>query len=52
MLKHKVGVKCATITPDEKRVEGILVPPLSLPWLSPLLPSLFLARIHVILHDI
>jgi hypothetical protein len=22
ILKHKVGIKCATITPDEKRVEG------------------------------
>ena len=22
MIKYNVGVKCATITPDEKRVEG------------------------------
>lgn len=24
-LKHNVGIKCATITPDEARVEGILI---------------------------
>lgn len=24
ILKYNVGVKCATITPDEERVEGIL----------------------------
>lgn len=23
-LKHNVGIKCATITPDEARVEGII----------------------------
>jgi len=23
ILKHNVGIKCATITPDEQRVEGI-----------------------------
>lgn len=22
ILKHNVGIKCATITPDEQRVEG------------------------------
>ena len=26
--KYGVGIKCATITPDEKRVEGPPVPPL------------------------
>lgn len=25
ILKHNVGIKCATITPDEQRVEGLLV---------------------------
>lgn len=25
VLKHNVGIKCATITPDEQRVEGALV---------------------------
>lgn len=24
ILKHNVGIKCATITPDEQRVEGLL----------------------------
>lgn len=24
ILKHHVGIKCATITPDEQRVEGLL----------------------------
>jgi isocitrate dehydrogenase len=24
ILKHNVGIKCATITPDEARVEGIV----------------------------
>lgn len=24
-LKHNVGIKCATITPDEARVEGIYI---------------------------
>lgn len=24
-LKHNVGIKCATITPDEQRVEGLLI---------------------------
>lgn len=23
ILKHNVGIKCATITPDEQRVEGL-----------------------------
>lgn len=23
ILKHSVGIKCATITPDEQRVEGL-----------------------------
>lgn len=27
ILKYNVGVKCATITPDEERVEGIPFPP-------------------------
>lgn len=25
ILKHNVGIKCATITPDEQRVKGKLV---------------------------
>lgn len=25
ILKHNVGIKCATITPDEQRVEGLLI---------------------------
>lgn len=25
ILKHNVGIKCATITPDEERVKGKLV---------------------------
>lgn len=24
VLKHNVGIKCATITPDEQRVEGFI----------------------------
>ena len=47
IAKYNVGIKCATITPDEKRVEGkptdtqapthtvvqhALSPPLALPW--------------------
>lgn len=24
ILKHNVGIKCATITPDEQRVEGMI----------------------------
>jgi len=32
MLKHKVGVKCATITPDEKRVEEFKLKQM---WKSP-----------------
>lgn len=24
ILKHNVGIKCATITPDEQRVEGLI----------------------------
>ena len=25
ILKHHVGIKCATITPDEARVEGMYI---------------------------
>lgn len=25
ILKHNVGIKCATITPDEQRVEGTIL---------------------------
>ena len=32
ILKHKVGVKCATITPDEARVEEFKLKKM---WLSP-----------------
>ena len=27
ILKHHVGIKCATITPDEERVKGTPAPP-------------------------
>nr|CAI5826412.1 unnamed protein product [Callosobruchus analis] len=27
ILKHNVGIKCATITPDEQRVEGLYIFP-------------------------
>lgn len=34
VLKHNVGIKCATITPDEQRVEGLLIKFIIMPLYS------------------
>jgi len=43
-LKHNVGIKCATITPDEARVEGIHIF-LKFVYFTLLLPLFLFCRI-------